>query len=88
VRMLVVVVVSGTAEFESPDVVPVFGTREQADFAEIHQIAIYGGLIKSERCECVGKIGVREGAGGILKFLEYGDTGRCAAEARFPDAIP
>ena len=80
--------VSGTAEFEPPDVVAVFGTREEADFTEIHQIAIDGGLVKSERCESVGKIGVRQWAGSVLKFLKDGDPGRGTAEAGFPDTIP
>lgn len=86
--VFVIVVMAGAAEFKPPDVVAMLGPVDEPRFAQIHEVAVDGGLVEAQGGESGSQIGVGEGAGGFLQVLENGDASRGAAQTCFADPIP
>jgi hypothetical protein len=88
VGVLIVVMVAGPSKFKTPDVVSMLGSGEEPGLAEVHEVAIDRGFVEAHRGKCVGEVGVREGTGGVLKFLEDGNACGGTAQPGFTDPIP
>ncbi len=69
-------------ELETPDVISEIGALHEPRVCQIDQISIDGGSVHAFGGQGVDQFTVRHGRGGDQKPLEYGDSGRGAAQPR------
>lgn len=81
VRVLVVVVVTGAAELEPPDMIPQLRAGEQAGLGHVDEIAIGGRPIEAHRLQDVGQVGMGQRGLRLAEVLEYRDAGGGTAES-------